>query len=200
MDPRKSFFVFIISNQVYIFSNGSVRHVDAKQNSPLNNQFEITFYVKSLIVKVHDDNTIQQQQLSLVKIDRITDCVVSSVIDVLGIVRSVGDLVTVKSSKRDWDYVKRDITLIDDTNCEIKVSLWQNDAEDGSYNWSNNPVVCIQGAVVKQFNGRTLSLTPGSIITLNPPFPEAEALRDYREQLLDGGVSAIHSLSTLGEI
>ena len=181
-----------------MFANGSVKNADSRQNHAINNQFEITFSVKSTIVPMPDNHVIRQQQLFLVKIDRIADCGANSVIDVIGIVRSVGDVAVVKSTKNETDYIKRDIALVDDSGCEIKVSLWGKDAELGRFNWSNHPVVCIQGALVKHFNGRSLSTTPNSVISVNLDCDEVNALRKYRARYADGMIPVLNSLTTFG--
>jgi hypothetical protein len=177
----------------------TVKNVDNKQKSSLNNQFELTFSTSAMITSTTDNGSIKEQQLSLVKIDRISDCAVNSIIDVIGIVRVVGELTTVKSAKNDSDYIKRDLTLVDDSNCEIKVAIWGGDAKHSKYDWNDHPILCIQGAVVKQFTGRSLSLTPSSLVTVNPNFAEADALRDYRKQFSGGVVPAANSLSTNSE-
>ncbi len=188
----------LVKGNVYMFVNGIVKNSEFKKHSIVNNQFELSIPKTARIIATYDNGSIKQQHLNLVKLDRVADCPVNSVVDVIGIVRSVGESITVKSHKSNTEFMKREITLVDETNVEIKVALWGADAEKRTHNWKVRPIVCIQAAVVKEFHGAFLSLTPQSILTLNQHLPEAEALCAYRDKYPDGHFPVTTCLSVRG--
>jgi replication factor A1 len=185
-------------NQVYLFSNGSVKYADLNQLTSIESQFEIVFNVHALIIPAVDDLTIKKQHVKVVKVDRISDLVEGTVIDVIGVVRTVSGVVSIKSTKNGKDLLKREIVLVDDTFTDIKVTLWDELATSFNSRIEEHPILLVQCVQVKTFGGRALTSTLNSIITEDPLIDEANDLKPVREKILEGMLPAIHSLTLAG--
>ncbi|KAL4175516.1 hypothetical protein KRP22_000481 [Phytophthora ramorum] len=115
-------------------------------------------------------------------------------VDVIGIVRDVGQVNEI-TSKAGKQLFKRDISLVDDSNAEIKCTLWNERAKEDCSNWMNQ-VVAIKGCRVSEYNGRSIGTTMGSSFTVNPTIPEAGHLVSWFSN--GGNAAQTKSLSTGG--
>lgn len=105
----------------------------------------------------------------------------------IGVCRDVGELnqFTAKSSGRELK--KRDITLVDNSNAAVNVTLWGKDAED--FNDYGQPVLLIKGGKINEFNGgKSISLLGNSVLKRNPDMPDGHRLRGWFD---NGGASGI---------
>jgi len=89
-------------------------------------------------------------------------------VDVLAVIDRASDLtqVTTRADQKQLD--KREIFLVDESNTEVSVTLWGEQAKEFDKN-NVGQVVGIKGANVKEFNGGvSLSLNSGSMLKYNP--------------------------------
>ena len=70
------------------------------------------------------------------------------------------------------------MTIVDTSGCAIRVTLWGAQAEN-FVDHGNYPVIAIRAARVSDYNGRTLSTSAASTITMNPDIREAHELRGW---------------------
>ena len=70
--------------------------------------------------------------------------------DVIGIVRDVGQVNEI-TSKAGKQLFKRDISLVDDSNAEIKCTMWNERAQEDCSSWLNQ-VLAIKGCRVSEYN------------------------------------------------
>ena len=68
--------------------------------------------------------SIKQNIYDFKKISDVELCAEKDMVDIVGIVCGVGDVTEFTSKKSGKDMVKCDLTICDDSNCEIKVTLW----------------------------------------------------------------------------
>lgn len=74
------------------------------------------------------------------------------------------------------DLKKRELTLVDQSNNAIALSLWDTDAE--TIDGSNQPVIVLKRARVSQYGGgKTLSTNASTVMKINPDIPEAYRLK-----------------------
>ncbi len=169
------FYTILKQGSVYIFSGGKVKPVANRAFSNLKNDYEITFDEKSTIREAEDDADISQQKYNFVKISGIANLEASTTVDVIAIVKSATDVSKITSQKQGGkELMKRDLTLVDDSNTEIRLTLWGAQANSQEYNWAEQPVVAFKGVKIGDYNGRTLSLA-GSM-QVAPRIPEGETL------------------------
>ena len=69
--------------------------------------------------------------------------VIFSVVDVIGVAKSVADCATITSSKTGKEYKKRDLVIVDKSLVEVGLTLWGTNAE--TFEAEGNPVVAVKG-------------------------------------------------------
>ena len=114
--------------------------------------------------------------------------------DVIGVVRSAGDTTTIVVKASGREMRKRDLQLVDNSNCSVNCTLWGNDAE--AFEPADNPVLLLKAAKVGDYNGRTLSVTQNTVIQRNPDIPEAHTLKGWFDQCIES--ATINDLSSSG--
>jgi replication factor A1 len=81
---------------VYTFSGGQTKLVQNKQFNNLKNNYELTFSAQSEIRAVVDDSGIKAQTFSFIKIASLNDQQPNSTVDVLAVVRNMGEMTEVR--------------------------------------------------------------------------------------------------------
>jgi replication factor A1 len=99
---------------------------------------------------------------------------------VLGLVKDVGSLSTIVSAKQgNKEIFKRDLTIVDDSATEIRLTLWGKQAQDETIGWDAKPIVAFKGCKIGDYGGRTLSLLNNGSLTVAPKIPEGAALYQW---------------------
>ena len=167
---------------VYLCSGGKIKPVANRQFTNLKNEYEITFDEHSTFEEAADDADISQQAYNFVKIGAIANVEPNTTCDVIAVVKNVSDLQTIVSAKLgNKELYKRDLTIMDDTNTEIKLTLWGANAQNEDVvTWGQiKPIVAFKGVKVGDFSGRSLSLLQSGSIQLSPEIPEGHALAAF---------------------
>jgi replication factor A1 len=194
-DACDKFYPILEEGKVYLFSDGIVKAVQNRQYSHLISDFEITFNKQSEIIAAADDVEIKSQHFKFVKIDAIPFHDPNTTIDVIAVVKSAADVAELTSQKMgNKQLKKRDVTLIDDSGSEIKLTLW-GDRAVANYDWASRPIVAFKGVKVGDYGGRSLSTTQSTGITLNPQIPEGARLNQYAMSFPNREIPAGVSLS-----
>jgi replication factor A1 len=84
---------------------------------------------------------------------------------------------TINSSKTNKDFSKRDLTIADDTQTSVKLTIWGNTAQ--SFNTPVESIIAFKGVKVSDFGGRSLSLLSSGSMTVDPDIDEAHKLRGW---------------------
>jgi replication factor A1 len=71
------------------------------------------------------------------------------------------------------------MTLVDQSGADINFTIWGTKAE--TFDPSDNPVVCVKGAKVSDFNGVSISALSSSVIQVNPDIAQSHALKGWYE-------------------
>lgn len=180
--------------QVYIISGGRLKVADRKY-SKLNNDYELTLDTNTEIKASFDDN-IKQVNYNFIKIADLNAVEVNSSVDLVAIVRSAEECKSIISQKMGGkELFKRDLVLYDDSNTEVRFTLWGEKAQE-EFNWNEVPILALKSVGVGDYNGRTLSMRSSSSMAINPDIPEAAQLFNWRQN--GGGESGMSSLSSAG--
>lgn len=182
-DACQKFFPEIEEGRVYTFSSGSLKVVANSNYSRIKNPYELTFDVKSDIRPSMDEG-IRAQTYEFSKIGALQSLESGAIVDVIGIVKSVGDVAEIISQKMGGKVLhKRDIVIMDETLHDISVTLWgeKATAED---QFSNN-IVAFKSVKLGEFNGRSLGTINTTSIKTNPDIPEGHFLSMWRAQNAD---------------
>ncbi|KAL4175607.1 hypothetical protein KRP22_000571 [Phytophthora ramorum] len=192
-DGVDKFYEMLRPGNVFYFAGGKVKMANRRFSS-VDNDYEVTFDQHSDISPAPEDNQISQMHYVFKKIAEIENVPAEANVDVIGIVRDVGQVNEI-TSKAGKQLFKRDISLVDDSNAEIKCTLWNERAKEDCSNWMNQ-VVAIKGCRVSEYNGRSIGTTMGSSFTVNPTIPEAGHLVSWFSN--GGNAAQTKSLSTGG--
>ncbi|CAO3636360.1 unnamed protein product [Mucor hiemalis] len=182
-----------------IFEEGKVYYISKarvtmakKQFSTLNNEYELGLEHGTEIEACGSESAIPQMSYDFVKIADLDKHEKGSNVDILGVVtedQGVSEIIT-KATGRPTK--KREITIVDDSNKSVRLTLWDTAAEE--FDSNGTPVLACKGARVGDFNGRTLSLGGNSTFKRNPEIPEAQNLQKwYREK---GSSSSFETFSS----
>lgn len=185
-------FSFLEEDHVYTFSGGRLKVANMQWNR-CKSQFEITFDQNSDIQLDQGGQDDIRDSYEFVKIANIEQSQPNDYVDILGVVKNVGEAATILSKKSGKELTKCELTVEDDSGAEITVTMWGDTAQNAQTKFSGSPLVAFKRARVSDWGGRTLSAGGFSI---NPNIPEAHALSQWWQD--NGGKSPVRSLSSGG--
>lgn len=99
----------------------------------------------------------------------------SSLLDLLCVVVEADEVVNTTTKK--GDTTKRTLSLVDSTGACIKLTVWGSNTE--TMEVENFPVYALKSLRVSDYNGRTLTTTPGTTYFMNPDIREAHELKAW---------------------
>ena len=116
-----------------------------KQYSKLNNEYELTFKDQGTFDLCEDAvEDIPSITYNFVSISDLAQCENYTIIDVLGVVKSTGELTEI-TTKVGKELKKKEIVLVDKSSNEVSLTLWGNNAE--SLDLSSAPIIAGMGDV-----------------------------------------------------
>jgi replication factor A1 len=196
------FYPLLAVGKVYRLSGGKLKVANMQWNT-CKSQYEITFDQNAEIHLDDDAGDIRSQSYSFVKLAQLESIPEKQVVDVVGVVKTVGDVVSLVSKKTGQELLKCDVGLADDSGVEVTVTLWGEKARKlagelaGALQHQHQPpVVAFRRARVSDYGGKTLSAGDG--VDVDPAVPEAGALRGWWQTAGGAGGAALRSLSSAG--
>ena len=189
-----------------------------KQYSKLNNDYEMTFTNETVIEQCDEADNLPHIVLNIVPLSQLSDKSANENVDIIGVVKSAGDLSTIVTKAQNKELSKRDINIVDDSSCSIRCTLWGKQvflfdydiheiekcfvkvflfdkAEDFHIEeLGENPVVLLKGARLGDYGGRSVSVGGNTVFQINPDIPEAHKLRGWFDQ--GGNQSEVRDLSS----
>ncbi len=160
--------------QVYTITGGRLKVANQKYNNCKSN-YEMTIDVNTEIVKCEDSRDIKSMLFEFCKIGQLEEKEENSFVDVIGIVQEVGEVQSLTSKRTGQELKKADVTLIDDTGVQVRLTLWGKTAEEAGHKLGGDKkVVAFRRARVSDYNGKTLS---GGDVFVEPDCPETEDIR-----------------------
>ncbi|KAJ8097814.1 hypothetical protein POJ06DRAFT_226964 [Lipomyces tetrasporus] len=195
-DQVDQYYDLLQEGEVYYISKCRV-NTAKKQFSNLQHDYELTFERDTEIEKCLDAGATEVPQLRfnfVENLGKLTDVQKDTIVDVMGVIKTVGDCaqITSKSSGRPYD--KRDIVLVDSSGVSVQLTVWGTQAVQFSAN--QDDIVAVKGAKVSEFNGRSLSLLQSSTLTVNPDISEAHSLKGWFDT--NGRNTTFSSLQSVG--
>jgi replication factor A1 len=166
---------------VYYIGNCRVQ-LAKKQFSNLPNDYELTFERDSLVEKAEDSDNVPQVRFNFTTIGGLQTVEKDSTVDIIGVVKEIGEISQIKSKTTQKPYDKRDLTLVDESGYSIKMTIWGKLAT--SFNEMLGTVIAFKGAKVSDFGGRSLSLLSSGSMVVTPDITEGHILRAWYD--LDG--------------
>ncbi|OIR57670.1 MAG: DNA replication factor A protein 1, partial [Amphiamblys sp. WSBS2006] len=176
-----AFYNILIYGDVYVFRCICVELVEHREGSEeFSNMYKCVFLEHSSMETFEGDTeNIPGIEFSFRSIEEIERAKERDIVDVLGVVESVGEVgrIVIKSTMREME--KKEITIADSSGLSIIVTLW---SESMSF-VSENDVGCVaafKGVRVSKYDGIRLGTLFGiTVIIVNPDLPGAKELRKW---------------------
>ncbi|XP_020596054.1 replication protein A 70 kDa DNA-binding subunit B [Phalaenopsis equestris] len=183
-EAAKKFYLKFDLGKVYYISKGTLRLAN-RQFKTVQNDYEMNLNENSIVEEAQGESAfIPETKYNFVKIDQLGLYVNGrEIIDVIGVVQNVSLTLSVRRKSNNETIPKRDITLADESNMTVAVSLWNDLATTIGQELldlvDTAPVVAIKALKVGDFQGVSLSTLTKSTVQINPDLPEAKALRSW---------------------
>ncbi|KAF7295538.1 Replication protein A subunit [Mycena indigotica] len=156
----------IQEGKVYYLSRARVNFAK-KQFSHLNNEYELGLDKNTLCTDLTNAPSIKYNFTPLNGLEGLNK---DSTCDVLAIVQTAGELATITSKQQGREISKRELTLVDQSKFQVRMTLWGKQAEQFN---SEGSVIAFKNVKVGDFGGRSLSFFSSSNMSINPPDLEA---------------------------
>ncbi|KAI0182903.1 replication factor-a protein 1 [Xylaria flabelliformis] len=191
-----AFYELLQEGQVYYISTCKV-NLAKKQFSNLPNDYELAFERETIIEKAEDQSSVPQVRFNFISISDLQSVEKDATVDVVGVLKDVGDVsqITAKSTGKPYD--KRELTLVDDSQFSVRLTIWGKTAT--TFSAQPESVVAFKGVKVSDFGGRSLSLLASGTMALDPDIEEAHRLKGwYDSQGRTDNFSSHNNMSTMG--
>ncbi|CAG2165032.1 unnamed protein product [Oppiella nova] len=145
----------------YLIQKGTVKTANRKFSN-CKSDYEIMLTSESVIELCQDDVPLPPVSYRFRQIGQLVDDPVGVSVDVCAVIRVVDECQKIVAKKDQKEYQKRDVTLVDKSLAEVRLTLWRREAEE--FAGCTGQVMAIKNAIVGDFRGRTLSCAPNAII------------------------------------
>ncbi|POW02460.1 hypothetical protein PSHT_12096 [Puccinia striiformis] len=170
-------------------------NIAKKQYNTTGHDYEIAFENTTEVEECEDSADTPKIILhKLTKLSELNDVEKDAVIDVVVVLKEVGELGEIVGKISQKTLVKRDIQLIDQSSFGIRMTLWGKTAE--TFEAPVESIIAFQGVKVGDFGGRNLSMLSSSAMLVNPDIPEAFELKGWYDN--EGVNAKISSFANTG--
>lgn len=167
------------------FQEGSVYYITSpckvqmakKQFSNLPNDYELVFERDTVVEKAMDQENVPQVRYNFTSISDLQSVEKDATIDIIAVLKEVGDVDQIVSKSTQKPYDKRDLTLVDDSGYSIKFTVWGKSAV--SFDANPESIIAAKGVKVSDFGGRSLSLLSSGSMNIDPDIAEAHKLKGW---------------------
>jgi len=167
----------IVENSVYILSKGRIKQ--DRYKGRVNNDYAMTVSRDTQIEMVQEDDNFAQRKFNFVKITDLENCAEKQSVDVIAVVKTLGELEEFQS-RAGKDLKKKTLVVFDDSGVEVECTLWNRTAEKyGPENMAPGTVVVLPGCSVSYFNNRSLSAN--SVLLNETRIPEYQTMLTWSQ-------------------
>lgn len=171
-----NFYELLQEGKVFYIGRARV-NLAKKQFNNVQNDYEIMFERESEVTPCNDQEAVPQLKFKFVPLSEIGNTEKDQMVDVIGIIKDVGEVSSITSKATQKPFAKRELTLVDSTGWSVRLTLWGKQAE--SFTNDDQPIVACKGVKVGDFQGRNLSMYSSSVMAVNPDIEEAHALKGW---------------------
>ncbi|KAK5263123.1 Replication factor A protein 1, partial [Exophiala xenobiotica] len=159
--------------------------------SNLPNDYELHFEKDSTVEKAEEQDDVPQVRYNFTGIADLQSVEKDTTIDVIGVLKDIGETSQITSKTTSKPYDKRELTLVDDTGYSVRLTIWGKVAS--SFDVQPESVVAFKGVKVSDFGGRSLSLLSSGSVSANPDMPEAHKLKGWFDEQGRSGNFTTHA-------
>lgn len=165
-------------NKIVGVSKAVLKQANKKYTGGINHEYELTLTSDSIVhIFNQNDGSCPQMKFDFVKIRDLENVEVNASVDIVGVCREIGELSTIQSKNTQRELRKRDISLVDDSEAEVRFTVWNDEAE--RLEAQEGSVIVIKRARVGDYQGRTLSTGQATTMMIDPNMPVANGLKDW---------------------
>eukprot|EP00088_Acartia_fossae_P046737 TRINITY_DN5054_c0_g2_i1.p1 TRINITY_DN5054_c0_g2~~TRINITY_DN5054_c0_g2_i1.p1 ORF type:complete len:620 (+),score=202.71 TRINITY_DN5054_c0_g2_i1:71-1930(+) len=178
--------------KVYYISRCTVKAAN-KQYSKLKNDYELTFKDNVMVEPVIEGEASDVPTMSydFAAISDLSGVAKDTNVDIIGICKESQEPIQI-TTRAGKELMKREVTICDQSNSEVKLTLWGATAE--SFSAEGAPVIAVKGTRVGDYNGVTLS---GGDLLINPDLDQTSKLRSWWDT--QGRSTDFSSLTVAGQ-
>lgn len=182
-DECDRFYDLIEKDKVYYIGRGMVKPAQ-KKFSNLKNDYEITLTSNSFI-KICNDVQMDApvKRYKFINLETIANLETNTTIDVIAVIRSVGEIEQLINKKNGKELLKRELFIVDKSMTEARLTLWGEQAQN--FQGEEKQVIAVKGVSVGEFRGKTLSAQFNSLIDIEPDLAETHLLHTWYMTLDD---------------
>ncbi|KAI0406417.1 replication factor-A protein [Xylaria palmicola] len=188
-----AFYDILQEGQVYYISTCKV-NLAKKQFSNLPNDYELAFERETIIEKAEDQTSVPQVRFNFLSISELQTVEKDSTVDVVGVLKDVGEVSQIVSKTTQKPYDKRELTLVDDSRYSVRLTVWGKIAT--AFSAQPESVVAFKGVKVSDFGGRSLSLLASGTMAVDPDIEEAHRLKGWYDSQGRGDNFSTHNNMT----
>jgi replication factor A1 len=188
------FYNYLNVGSIYTIAGGRLKVANLQYNT-CKSQYEMTLDQNSEIHLQDDTGEIQAQSFELTKISQLEQVEQGKNVDVIGIIQEIGDVQTLLSKKTGQELQKCDVTIVDDSGAQIRLTLWGSTAMTAKTELQVEKVCAFRRARISDYGGKSLS---GNGYFIEPKIPETEALQQWWSSSQGGKNITVKSLSSSG--
>jgi replication factor A1 len=189
-DGVDKYYDMLENGKNYYISRGQLKPANQQYNT-CKNDYEMTLGADADISACNEVLKVMMNY-TFVKIKELENTAVQSNVDICGVLKSIGEVSSIQT-KRGSQVEKRNITMIDDSNASIEVTLWGAKATELTA--TEGQVLAAKGLKVGDFNGRSLGSGFNSVFEIDPDHPRAADVKQWYSQT---GGQAVESLTKAG--
>ena len=119
-------------------------------------------------------------------------------VDIIGILKTVGDVSELISKSTNKPYQKRDLTLVDTSRFDVRLAIWGAAAQN--FDAPLESVIAFKGVKVSDFGGLSLSMLMSSSMTLEPDIDEAYKLKGWFDAQGRTETFKSHHIAGIGQV
>lgn len=175
-DQCDAFYDLLQEGSVYYISTCRV-NLAKKQFTNLPNDYELTFERDTVIEKAEDQSSVPQIRFNFCNIQELQNVEKDNTVDLIGVLKEVGEVNELTSKKDGRPFQKRDLTVVDDTGYLVRVTIWGKTAV--SFDTQPDSVIAFKGTKVSDYGGKSLSLLSSGTLSVNPDIPDAYRLKGW---------------------
>lgn len=176
-DQCDALYDVINEGSVYFISSPCRVQIAKKQFSNLSNDYELTFEKDTIVEKSEEQDDVPQVRYNFTSIADLQSVEKDTTIDIVGVLRDVGETSQIVSKATSKPFDKRELTLVDDSGYSVRLTIWGKTAS--AFDVPTESVVAFKGVKVSDFGGRSLSLLSSGSMTANPDMDEAHKLKGW---------------------
>ncbi|KAJ9057443.1 Replication factor A protein 1 [Entomophthora muscae] len=170
-----TFYHMLEVGKSYKFSQLRIGNAN-KRFSTLDHDYELTFTEKTEVEPSTQDKPLPNLH-NFVSISQVEDLSKDSTLDIIAVIKDVGDAVTLNSAKTKKELTKRDIVLVDTSMKAIRLTIWDKPAMD--FSAQVGTVLACRSLRVAEFQGKTLNSSSSTMFSFNPDLQEAYNLLNW---------------------